>query len=382
MRASGMRAHCTCYSGSGALRKGCACLLFALLACALLLSGCGAGEGAGAASPQAQSPITGDANTMIEIADPAEKAAVEAAMAKVQALGREPRIVATSPAAIDICDRLGLDLVGVCESDLYDTPARYAGAQKVGTPMSPDMEAIGALGPDWVLSPNSLQGDLQPKYDEIGTDYAFMNLKSVQGMYSSIQELGEIFGRRDEAQALVNEFTQFYSTYQVKNANKQRPKVLVLMGLPGSYVIATENSYVGSLVELAGGENVYAGTSEDFLTVNTEDMKGKEPDVILRAVHALPDQVLQMFDEDFRTNDVWKHFTAVQEGRVFDLPYDTFGMSASFNYPLALEQLQPMLYPESGSAASSAPTGNGTSATLATPVAFQTGGEQREGAAA
>ena len=45
----------------------------------------------------------------------------------------------------------------------------------------------------------------------------------------------------------------------------------MLMGLPGSYIIATENSYVGSLVELAGGENVYAGTDQEFLTVNTED---------------------------------------------------------------------------------------------------------------
>ena len=52
------------------------------------------------------------------------------------------------------------------------------------------------------------------------------------------------------------------------------------MGLPGSYIIATENSYVGSLVELAGGENVYAGTDQEFLTVNTEDMETKKPDVI------------------------------------------------------------------------------------------------------
>ena len=63
------------------------------------------------------------------------------------------------------------------------------------------------------------------------------------------------------------------------------------MGLPGSYIIATENSYVGSLVEMAGGENVYAGTDQEFLTVNTEDMKSKEPDMILCTAHALPEQV-------------------------------------------------------------------------------------------
>ena len=57
---------------------------------------------------------------------------------------------------------------------------------------------------------------------------------------------------------------------------------------------------VAPLVELAGGENVYAGTDQEFLTVNTEDMKTKEPDVILCAAHALPDQVMEMFQEDFR----------------------------------------------------------------------------------
>ena len=79
-----------------------------------------------------------------------------------------------------------------------------------------------------------------------------MNLRSVQGMYRSIQELGEIFDRQAQAQELVDEFTEFYEEYKGKNEGKESPKVLVLMGLPGSYIIATENSYVGSLVELAG----------------------------------------------------------------------------------------------------------------------------------
>lgn len=57
------------------------------------------------------------------------------------------------------------------------------------------------------------------------------------------------------------------------------------MGLPGSYIVATDNSYVGSLVKLAGGTNVYGdGGGEEFLTANTEDMQTKDPDIILRAV--------------------------------------------------------------------------------------------------
>ena len=208
------------------------------------------------------------------------------------------------------------------------------------------MEIVASLNPDWILSPASLQSDLQPKYEAIDTDWAFLNLRSVPGMYRSIQELGEIFGREEEAQALVDEFTDFYDDYIEKNAGKESPKVMILMGLPGSYIIATENSYVGSLVALAGGENVYAGTDQEFLTVNTEDMKTKEPDIILRAAHALPDQVVEMFKKDFEENDIWQHFEAVKNGRVYDLSYELFGMSATFRYPEALEELQPLLYPE------------------------------------
>lgn len=288
-----------------------------------------------------------DVESLLEITDPKEKAAVEAAKKKVQQLKEEPRIIATSPATAAICDKLDLDLVGVCKTTTSTIPERYADLTTVGTAMSPDMEIVSSLKPDWILSPSSLQSDLQPKYEAIDTDWAFLNLKSVPGMYRSIQELGEIFNRQEEAQQLVDEFTQFYNDYKTKNEGKEHPKVLILMGLPGSYIIATENSYVGSLVELAGGENVYAGTDQEFLTVNTEDMKTKEPDIILRAAHALPDQVIEMFNEDFATNDIWQHFDAVKNGRVYDLTYELFGMSATFRYPEALAELQPILYPES-----------------------------------
>ena len=210
--------------------------------------------------------------------------------------------------------------------------------------MSPDMEIVSSLNPDWILSPSSLQSDLQPKYENIQTDWAFLNLKSVQGMYRSIQELGDIFGKQEQAATLTEDFKTFYQKYKKENEGKQSPKVLILMGMPGSYVIATENSYVGSLVELAGGENVYAGSNQEFLTVNTEDMEKKNPDIILRAAHALPDQVVEMFNEDFKTNDIWKHFKAVQDGKVYDLTYEYFGMSANFYYKKALAELQPLLY--------------------------------------
>ena len=314
-----------------------------LVAVSLLLTGCVDQHQEGTKTATQTETV----ESMLTITDPVEKQAVEVAKAKVRSMGGTPKIIATSPATADICDKLELDLVGVCSSSISTIPKRYKDVTTVGTAMSPDMEIVASLKPDWILSPISLQSDLQSKYENIGTDWAFLNLRSVQGMYRSIQELGEIFDREEQADKLVKEFQDFYDEYKKKNEGKDHPKVLILMGLPGSYIIATEKSYVGSLVALAGGENVYTDTDHEFLTVNTEDMKTKEPDIILRAAHALPDQVVEMFNEDFRTNDIWKHFDAVKNGRVYDLTYENFGMSATFRYPKALEELQIILYPES-----------------------------------
>ena len=320
-------------------------LICAVILAALVLAGCQK-QGQEDTDSSSETEGASEAEIFLQIDDPEEKVAVEAAKKKVASMSEKPRIIATSPATADICDRLELELVGVCSSAISTIPERYNDVTTVGMAMSPDMEIVASLNPDWILSPASLQSDLQPKYEAIDTDWAFLNLRSVPGMYRSIQELGEIFDREEQAQKLVGEFTEFYTEYKEKNEGKESPKVMILMGLPGSYIIATENSYVGSLVELAGGENVYAGTSEEFLTVNTEDMKTKEPDIILRAAHALPDQVVEMFQKDFEENDIWQHFEAVKNGRVYDLTDELFGMSATFRYPEALEELQPILYPE------------------------------------
>ena len=197
---------------------------------------------------------------------------------------KKVRLVATSPAVAQICSRLNLDLVGVCNTS-GTLPEKYDKVKKVGMAMNPDLETIKSLNPDYVLSPSSLESDLQPKYASIGVKSLFLNLKSVDGMYASIEDLGEKFDRKDEADEMLNEFKTFMDKYKDKNKDKKSPKVLVLMGLPGSYIVATDNSYVGSLVKLAGGTNVYGdGGGEEFLTANTEDMQTKDPDIILRAV--------------------------------------------------------------------------------------------------
>lgn len=254
------------------------------------------------------------------------------------------KIAATSMATVYIMEKLNLDLVAVPDSKIDPMPERYKDVPKVGMAMTPDIEKLKAIQPDYVFSPVSLISDLLPKYKAADLDYGFLNLNNIEGMYKSIDDLGKLLDREKEAKALRDDYEKFIKDYRKKHERKKAPKVLILMGLPGSYVVATENSYVGSLVELAGAENVYAGTDQQFITINTEDMLQKDPDIILRCAHALPDEVMKMFEKDFAENDIWKHFRAVKNEEVHDLSYKRFGMSAKFNYKEALDDLEAILY--------------------------------------
>ncbi len=53
---------------------------------------------------------------------------------------REVRLAATSPAVVQICNRLDLDLVGICQST-SDLPERYDGVTTVGMAMNPDLRS-------------------------------------------------------------------------------------------------------------------------------------------------------------------------------------------------------------------------------------------------
>ena len=135
----------------------------------------------------------------------------------------EVRLVATSPAVAQICNRLNLDLVGICESS-SDLPERYDGVTTVGMAMNPDLEIIKSLDPDYILSPSSLQNDLQPKYASIGEKSLFLDLKSVEGMYASIEGLGEKFGREEEAAVMLEEFDSFMTEYAEKMPVRSPPR--------------------------------------------------------------------------------------------------------------------------------------------------------------
>lgn len=252
-------------------------------------------------------------------------------------------IISTTVAITEIMDALELDLIGIPES-YKELPARYEGVTVVGNVKKPDLEIIKWLNPSDLLSVSTLEYDLKPVFEEAGIEASFLNLNTVQEMQTTILELGDRFSREEQAEKIVNEINQKKAVVEATIAGKESPTVLILFGVPGSYTVATEHSYIGNLVKLSGGINVIEDPAVEYVSANTEFLQQANPDIILRAAHGTPDAVVEMFDKEFKENDIWKHFNAVKNDRVFDLEESLFGTTGNLAATEALDELMKMLY--------------------------------------
>src|SRR5690625_1834753 len=301
-------------------------LLIVILGLFLFVTGCGSSENSNATEDQAAEQKTDTAK-------------------ETQDRETDGEIIATTVALVEIMDELELDVIGVPTS-YKDLPERYVDATEVGMAMEPDMEIIKSLKPTDVLSVSTLQADLESNFEKTDTPVTFVDLESVDGMYESILDLGEKYDRTEQAEDIINSYEKKLSETEKEVEGEESPTVLILLGVPGSYLVATENSYIGDLVERAGGVNAIQGEEREYISSNTEHLQQTNPDVILRAAHGMPEEVVEMFDKEFKENDIWKHFKAVENDRVFDLEETRFGTTANLAAPEALEELVDMLYPE------------------------------------
>lgn len=256
----------------------------------------------------------------------------------------ENRIIATSVAIAQIADLLDMDLVGVSDTVSFKLPDRYENTTRVGMPMGPDMEIIKSLKPTDIISPSSLKSYLEDQYKEAKLPYRFVDLSSVDAMYDSIDDIAKTYKKEELSNKLRQEYEDLLKEYENKRKDENKPRVLVLMGLPGSFVIATNKSYVGNLAELAGGINIFHSEEDEFLPINTEELVKLNPDIILRTSHTMSDEIMKDFDEEFKTNDIWKHFDAVKNNKVYNLENKYFGMSATMGYKEGLKILDEIYF--------------------------------------
>lgn len=261
------------------------------------------------------------------------------------AAATEQRVIVTTSVVADIADLLEMDNVIAVPKTEQPLPARYADLPNVGNAMNPDMEIIASMQPTDVLSVTTLEADLKPQFEAINVPATFVNLQSVETMKADILKLGKTYDRLSQAKDVTDQLqAQIDAAVQAVPQQAKKPKVLILLGVPGSYLVATNESYIGNIVELAGGENVMGQFKQEYLASNTEYLHEANPDIILRLAHGMPADVVKMFDEEFATNDIWQHFNAVKEDRVYDLEEPLFGTTANLDVAEAVEYLINIFY--------------------------------------
>lgn len=253
------------------------------------------------------------------------------------------RVIAGTVAIAEILERLNVDLVGVPTTQ-YSLPKSLDKATRIGNPMKPDMEVVKSLKPDIFVSVNSLEKNLRPFFVENYIPTKFIKLNTIDELKDSLLELGKWLKREQEAKKIVDNINLREKAILNKVKNKRKPTVMIIFGAPGNFMIATENSYVGSLAKKLGADNVIKNTKEAYLPVNIEELLMKQPDYILRFTHANPDVAKQMFDKEFKENKIWQHFNAVKQNRVIDLENEYFGMTANLKSIDALEKLANILF--------------------------------------
>ena len=252
----------------------------------------------------------------------------------------EEVVVATSVAVTEILDKLGVEVSGVPTTS-YELPKSTKDATEVGSPMNPDLEIIKSLNPTCVVSVDTLGSDFEKQFTENNIPSMFVNLSTVDGLKETIVNLGEKFDKSEKAAEIIAELENKENELNLsKKENKE--DILILFGAPGSVMVSTDNSYVGNLVKIAGGNNIFESESSSFIQVNMEEIIKRNPDKILIMTHAVPEEAKKTVEEEF-AKATWQQLDAIKNNKVYYLENGYFGMSANLKVIEALDKLGAIL---------------------------------------
>jgi iron complex transport system substrate-binding protein len=231
------------------------------------------------------------------------------------------RIVSLVPALTEILFAIGAGGQVIAVSSYDRDPPAVARLPKVGALLDPDTERILAMRPDLVLIYGS-QDALRAQLTRAGIaffDYRHAGLEDIAPVF---QQLGELTGHVDEAQAHWAQIQARLDSIRVRVSGLARPRTLLVMGrAPRSLRNLDATGGVGFLhdmVTLAGGANVFADVHQQAVRASTEMLLGRAPEVVLDLHYALetphPDAATER-----RVWDSLSAVPAVRQGRVYEL---------------------------------------------------------------
>jgi iron complex transport system substrate-binding protein len=327
------------------------------LTLALLLAACGApaatqapATAAPAATPSAvaSTPPETAAPGESESAGPSAAAAIEL----VDGLGRTvtldgpaERIVSLAPSNTEILYAIGAGEQVVGRDDLSDFPAEAQQATSVGSTFGAlNTEAIVDLEPDLVLAAEVNTPEQVAELESLGlTVYYLGNPDDFEGLWANLGIAGTLAGRDAEAAALVESLDARYEAVLAAVADAtETPTVFYELDAtdPTKPFTVGPGSFMDTMIELAGGENVGRALATEFAQMSSEELVAADPDPII-----LGDAAYGVTPESVGQRAGWGALAGVENGRVH--PFDDNLTSRPGPRMVdGLEALAELLHPE------------------------------------
>jgi len=220
-----------------------------------------------------------------------------------------PRYVITSPEAAEIVYLLqGIkNVVGVAEE--VDYPAPFRELPKVGSFGGITFEKIIELNPSLVITASLEQERLAGELQKIGIETLVIYPQSIDEMLESIVIIAEKIGIRDRGVAVRDSLKTELNSLVEKVPTTNKPRVYV--EIYGNPIMSVSNkSYVGRLVNIAGGDNIFTELPRDYSRVKQEDVINYNPDIIIITYPGVT-------AKDVINRKGWQHLSACKENRIY-----------------------------------------------------------------
>lgn len=234
------------------------------------------------------------------------------------------RIVSIIPATTEMLFAMGAAdrVVAVGTYDRF--PPEVSRLPRVGALLDPDVERILSLRPDLVIVYDT-QADLRTQLERARIPVFLYRHRGLPDITDTIRALGDRVGLADRARELATSIERQIASVRSSVAGRSRPKTLLVFGRePGSLRGIDASGGVGFLhdmLEAAGGTDVLGDIRQQSVTMTTEMVLVRAPEVIIELRYSREDAGSR---DDMRAWDALGAVPAVRHKRVYLLRGEEF----------------------------------------------------------
>jgi iron complex transport system substrate-binding protein len=223
------------------------------------------------------------------------------------------RIVTLAPDLTETIYALGLEDRLAGDTEVCDTPPAAKTKPHVGTPVSPNLEAIVALHPDFVLASTSINREQTvDALRGLGIAVYTSDPHTVSGMLDSIAQIAELTGAGDRGAEVVARLRVRLDALHTRLADLPLVHVLFVVW-EDPLITVGQNTFVADALRWAGAESVIL-SKQNWPRVGLEEVMRLQPEYIVLT----GDHMKAEGDEnaDLQKRPGWKELRAVELGHV------------------------------------------------------------------